>query len=88
MQTKLTHSASVSSPVCRQMTHQATYDSRPKGDMQFMLLKQLISKGQRQTFIRYFRALLYLFNVHTLILAGLGCLAVYACDRYVCEHCM
>eukprot|EP00878_Enallax_costatus_P044770 GHUV01053507.1.p1 GENE.GHUV01053507.1~~GHUV01053507.1.p1 ORF type:complete len:322 (+),score=61.17 GHUV01053507.1:314-1279(+) len=33
-------------------------------------------------FGRYLRALLYLFNLHTLLLGFLACLAVYVCDRY------
>lgn len=39
-----------------------------------------ISKGAHQTIIRYFRALLFLLNLRALMLAGLGCLSVYACD--------
>lgn len=41
-----------------------------------------ISKSARQTIIRYFRALLFLLNLRALMLAGLGCLAVYFCDRW------
>jgi hypothetical protein len=50
------------------------------------LLRRCISKGTRQTFLRYFRALLYLFNLHTLLLAAAGCLAVYACDRWRLQY--
>lgn len=50
--------------------------------LRFLFTKRIFSKGQRQTLVRYIRGLLYLFNVHTLILAGLGCLAVYACDKW------
>lgn len=48
----------------------------------FSPLKRCISRGQGQTVLRYLRAALYLFNVHTLALAGLGCLAVYCCDKW------
>lgn len=51
-------------------------------DYDWPVLNRYVSRGVRQTIIRYFRALLYLFNVHTLLLAGAGCLAVYACDRW------
>lgn len=50
------------------------------------ILRRLVSKGTRQTFLRYFRALLYLFNLHTLLLAAAGCLAVYACDRWRLQY--
>jgi hypothetical protein len=50
------------------------------------ILRRFVSKGARQTFLRYFRALLYLFNLHTLLLAGAGCLAVYACDRWRLQY--
>lgn len=31
---------------------------------------------------RFVRATLYLFNIHTLILGSLACVAVYLCDRF------
>lgn len=42
----------------------------------------LCSCLQHSLLAAHHRALLYLFNLHTMLLAGFGCLAVYACDRW------
>lgn len=41
-----------------------------------------VHRGHRQSFLRYSRAALYLFNLHTLLLTAIACLAVFACDKW------
>jgi predicted nucleotidyltransferase component of viral defense system len=42
----------------------------------------ILQKDKQERLRRYLRALLYLFNVHTLFLGGMACLSVYICDRF------
>lgn len=51
--------------------------------LKLSFLPRLYFKQDKQERLRrYLRALLYLFNVHTLFLGGIACLSVYVCDRF------
>lgn len=51
--------------------------------LKLSFLPRLYFKQDKQERLRrYLRALLYLFNVHTLFLGGMACLSVYVCDRF------
>jgi hypothetical protein len=51
--------------------------------LKLSFLPRLYFKPDKQERLRrYLRALLYLFNVHTLFLGDIACLCVYVCDRF------